>query len=141
MKVVLDTHVLVSAFLSPSGVPARILKYFEQEAFELLLSEEILMEYKAALRYDQVKKAHKLADVQIAGVLEDLRAPSKLIRPTVSVSVVASDPDDNMLFACALAGGAQFVISGDTHVLAVKHYQEIQVLSPKLFLIVLEQKA
>jgi putative PIN family toxin of toxin-antitoxin system len=141
MKVVLDTNVLVSAFLSPYGVPARILKYLEQEAFELLLSEEILEEYKDAFRYDEVKKAHKLTNEQITRVLDDLRVSAKVMKPTVSVSVVASDPDDNKLFACALAGGADFIISGDTTVQAVKHYREIQVLSPKLFLVVLEQKA
>lgn len=54
---------------SPRGVPAYILKYLEQEAFELSLSEEILEQYKAALRYEQVKKAHKLSNEQITRVL------------------------------------------------------------------------
>lgn len=123
MKVVIDTNVFVSAFLSPGGVPARILRLFEQEAFELLISEEILHEYAVALRYERVKKVHKLTDEQIIRVLEDLRASATFVKPTISVTVVVSDPDDNKFFECALAGGAQFIVSGDTKVQAVKHYQ------------------
>ncbi len=139
MKIVLDTNVLVSAFLSPHGVPARILKYLKQEAFELLISEEILHEYAVALQYDRVKKMHKLTDEQIIRVLEDLKSTATFVKPTISLTVVASDPDDNKFFECALEGGAQFIVSGDMSVQAVKHYQEIQVFSPTLFLSMLEQ--
>ena len=139
MKVVIDTNVLVSAFLSPRGVPARIFKRLEQEAFELLLSEQILHEYAVALRYERVKKVHKLTDEQIVRLLEDLRTSATIIKPTRSLTVVAADPDDNKLFECALAGGAQFIVSGDAKVQAVKHYQGIEVLSPTLFLALIEQ--
>ena len=140
MKVVIDTNVLVSAFLSPRGVPARIFKLLEQEAFELLLSEKILHEYAVALRYERVKKVHKLSDEQIVRLLEDLRTSATIIKPTRSLTVVAVDPDDNKLFECALAGGAQFIVSGDAKVQAVKHYQGIEVFSPALFLVMLEQQ-
>jgi uncharacterized protein len=139
MKVVLDTNVVVSAFLSPGGAPAHILKLLEQEAFELIISEEILQEYAVALSYDRVQKLHKLTDQQILRVLEDLRTVATFVKPTVSLTVVASDPDDNKLFECALAGGAQCIVSGDTKVQAVKHYQGIEVVSPALFLALLEQ--
>ena len=139
MKVVIDTNVVVSSFLSPGGAPARILKLLEQEAFELVISEEILQEYAVALQYDRVQKLHKLTDQQIIRVIEDLRAAATFVKPTVSLTVVASDPDDNKLFACAVAGSAQFIVSGDTKVQAVKHYQGVVVLSPTLFLTMLEQ--
>jgi uncharacterized protein len=138
MRVVIDTNVFVSAFLSPHGVPARIFAFFKQEAFELLISEEILREYTTALHYDRVKKAHKLSDEEIIRVLEDLKAAAMLVRPTVSLTVVASDPDDDKFFECALEGGAHFIVSGDARVQAVKHYQGIQVFSPTLFLAILE---
>jgi putative PIN family toxin of toxin-antitoxin system len=139
MRVVLDTNVVVSAFLSSSGVAARILKHLEQEAFELLLCEDILHEYVVALGYERVKKQHKLSDEQIVRVLEELRASAAFVKPAVQLTVVAADPDDDKFFECALEGGAHFIVSGDTTVQAVKQYQGIQVLSPTLFLAMLAQ--
>jgi uncharacterized protein len=139
MRVVIDTNVFVSAFLSPLGVPARIFKLLEQEAFGLLISEEIFREYEAALQYDRVRKRHKLTSEQIIKALEDLQAAAIFIKPTVSLTVVISDTDDNKFFECALEGSADIIVSGDAKVQAVKHYQGIQVLSPTLFLAMLEQ--
>src|SRR3712207_215360 len=98
MKVVVDTNVFVSAFLSPAGVPAQISKRFEQGAFELLVSDEILAEYEKVLQYDRVRWLHKLTGEQITHAIEDLRTIAILVEPTVSLMVVAGDPDDDKFF-------------------------------------------
>jgi putative PIN family toxin of toxin-antitoxin system len=139
MKVVLDTNVVVSAFLSPRGAPAQVLRYFQQEAFELLVSPPILQEYAAALRYDRVRKAHKLTDAQIESALEDLKAVAILVMPAVIPAVVAADTDDDKFFACAVAGRADIIVSGDAHVQAVKQHQGIPVLAPAAFVALLAQ--
>lgn len=141
MRVVVDTNVFVSAFLSPRGAPAQIFQRLEQDAFELVISEAILDEYKAALQYDRTKKVHKLTDEQIARVIEDLRSLAILVAALVTPIVVASDPYDDKLFACALAGGAEIIVSGDLKVQAVKRYQDIQVLAPAIFLALLDSSA
>lgn len=139
MRVVLDTNVIVSAFLSPRGAPAQVLQYFQQGTFELLVSPAILREYAAALRYDRVRKVHKLSDAQIESALEDLQAIAILVVPATTPSVVPADADDDKFFACAIAGRADFIVSGDTHVQAVKQYQGIPVLSPAALVTLLAQ--
>lgn len=138
MRVVIDTNVLVSAVLSPHSVPGRILELLRQERFELLISDEIFVEYSVALQYDRVRKRHRLSDELLNKMLQDLRAVSVLVIPSVAPNVV-SDPDDNKLFACALSGGAHFIVSGDIAVQTVNQYQGIRVLSPRIFLAMIEQ--
>ena len=139
MRVVLDTNVLVSAFLSSRGAPAQILQFLEQEAFDLLISPEIVQEYAAALGYERVKKVHKLSDAQVQSVLEDLKAVATLVQPVFTPAVVTEDADDDKFFACAIEGGADIIVSGDARVQAVKEYQGIQVLSPAVFVALLTQ--
>ena len=139
MRVVIDTNVLVSAALSQRSVPARIFKLFEQGTFELLLSEAIFEEYAIALQYDRIRKRHNLTNDQLQQLLNDLRSAAILVKPTATLTIMVSDPDDNKFFECALEGGAQFIVSGDAAVQAVRQYQEIQVLSPTVFLAMLEQ--
>lgn len=134
MRVVLDTNIFVSAFLSPKGGPARILKLFQLEAFDLLISEEILVEYQKALNYERVKQIHKLTDVQISRIIEDLRIFGTIVNVTSSLLVVAGDPDDNKFFECAIDGEADYIVSGDALVLAVKIHSGIRVFSSQLFL-------
>jgi putative PIN family toxin of toxin-antitoxin system len=139
MRVVIDTNVLVSALLSPRNTPGRILRLFEQQAFELLISEEIFQEYAVALHYDRLRKRHKLTNEQLIQLLQDLRSSAIFVKPSIRLNIVASDPDDNKFFECALEGSAHFIVSGDSAVQAVKQYQGIQVLSPPVFLALFEQ--
>ena len=139
MRAVLDTNVVVSAFLSQRAAPAQILRYFQQEAFQLLVSPAILQEYAAALRYDRVRKVHKLTDAQIQTALGDLSDLAILVQPTSLPAVVAADADDGILFACAVEGRADVIVSGDAHVQAVKQHRGIPVLSPAAFAAWLEQ--
>jgi putative PIN family toxin of toxin-antitoxin system len=56
MRVVLDTNVIVSALLSPDGIPAQILRYWEQGYFEMLVCQESLDELERVLRYPKIRK-------------------------------------------------------------------------------------
>ena len=134
MKVVLDTNVFVGAFLSKTSNAARILELLRLEAFELVVSEPILREYEDVLKYDKLRKLHKLTNEQISQLIEDISTIAILVEPEVELLVVRGDADDNMLFECALDGDAEFIISGDALVQSIKEYQGIRVLSPSLFL-------
>lgn len=140
MKVVLDTNVVVSAFLSSAGVPARILEYLKNDAYQLLISEPIIDEYRRALTYKRVRDRHGLSDEEIDRAINDLDSASIRITPVTKINVVESDPDDDKFFECAIDGGADFVVSGDSAVQSVRELQGIQVLSPALFLAFLEQR-
>src|SRR5438093_338492 len=137
MRVVIDTNVLVSSAVSEQGAPARIFRQWAEGAFELLISEEILAEYRRALGYERVRKRHGYAPDRIDAVIADLRRSATFIIPVEALNVVTQDPDDNKILECAVAGGADYIISGDTHLLDLKEYQGIQILPPAAFLMVL----
>ncbi|HEX8228447.1 MAG TPA: putative toxin-antitoxin system toxin component, PIN family, partial [Chloroflexia bacterium] len=61
------------------------------------------------------------------------------VHPTVPIDAIASDPDDNKFLECAVAGGADYIVSGDKHLLSLGEYEGIRILSPADFLRVLEQ--
>jgi uncharacterized protein len=140
MRVVLDTNVLISRYLSPNGLPAQVLDLWRQEAFELVVSESILAEYQEVLSYDRLRRLHGLSEAEIAAILEDFREFAILAEPTERLQVVPEDPDDDRFVEAALAGEAELIVSGDHHLLQLKTYNGIRVVIPSVFLAILEQE-
>ncbi len=140
MKVVIDTNVLVSRAISEKRSPATIFRLVGEGAFEHIVSQAMLDEYKRALGYDHVRRLHRRSDAQIEALLSDIEEAATLVRPSVSISAVNTDPDDNRVLECAVAGGADYIVSGDKHLLDLGEHQGIRILSPAEFLHVLEQE-
>ncbi|HEX8600943.1 MAG TPA: putative toxin-antitoxin system toxin component, PIN family [Chloroflexia bacterium] len=138
MKVVLDTNVVVSRFISPTGVPARLLDRWARGAFDLVSSEPILIEYQQALTYSRVSKLHGYTNLEITNWIREVREASISVVHTVTIRVVSADPKDDKFLECAIAGGANYIVSGDKHLLRLGEYEGIRILSPAEFLRVLE---
>lgn len=138
MRVVLDTNVVVSAFLSKLGTPARLFQHFQQDRFDLLVFDPILNEYQMALSYPKVVSRHQMSEAQIATVVIDMKRAAIVVTPQAQVTPMLADRDDVKFFACAVAGEAEYIISGDRLVQEVGTYQGIQILSPLSFLTVLD---
>lgn len=138
MRVVLDTNVIIALFLSPKSVPALILKAWEEEAFELVASEALLAEYQEVLSRKEIAVHHKMDQADIKLVVEGLRKYAILVTPEKIPKVVKEDPDDDELFAAALEGNSEYIVSKNKHVLKVGDYKGIQVLNPLAFLTLLE---
>lgn len=141
MRLVIDTNVIVSAFLSPRGIPARILGAWEDQAFELLVSEPILAEYQRALSYEPVRVRHRRSQEQIATDIQRFRIFAILIQVSERLEVIEADPADNKFLECAIAGGAEYIVSGDSQLQNLQEYRGIRILSPAVFLTVLERES
>lgn len=137
MRVVIDTNVVVSALLSSTGIPAQILEAWRLDAFELVVSEPILVEYRKSLSYERLLARHRMSQEEITEVVEGFREYAVLVAPNQKIEAVPDDPEDNKFLEGALAGEAAYVVSGDSHLLALRHYQDIQILSPAAFLTLL----
>lgn len=137
MIVVLDTNVMISALLSTGGPPAQIIDLWEAGAFEVAISAPLLEELKRALDYKQVKKYLKLAPDEINTLLGQWSTISIYVEPEVELDVVEDDPDDNRVLECAIAAEANYIISGDNHLLDLGEYQGIEVLPPAGFIVLL----
>jgi putative PIN family toxin of toxin-antitoxin system len=133
VRVVLDTNVVVSRYWSPNGVAAQILGLLRQRRFDLILSSDILREYDRVLRYPKIRALHRMNDAEITRVIDDFREVAFMVYPEERLSIIPRDPDDNMFVECALLGRAQFIISGDKHLLNLGSYEQIEILPPADF--------
>src|SRR6266508_1158958 len=141
MRVVVDTNVVISSYLSSQGASHTILTSWRNQSFDLVVSEPILEEYGRALQYPHVRKRHNLSDDEIAKIVDDFRDLAQVVAPSASLDVVAADPEDNKIIECAVEGKADYIVSGNDHLLDIKEYQGIQILTPAQFVLVLEREA
>jgi putative PIN family toxin of toxin-antitoxin system len=137
MRVVLDTNVVVSAYLHPQHTIAQILEKWKENEFDLLISAPILAEYQNILQRPRIRIRHQLNDEQIAEVIESFKELAIWIEPAETLSVVENDPDDNKFIECAVAGAAEYIVSGDPHLLTIHAYRGIYIVSPAQFLSVM----
>ncbi len=128
LKVVMDTNVFVSGVFF-SGPPYQILKAWQSGEFELVVSQEILDEYR---RVGEILSAER-PRLDLNPILTFVIEHAKVYQPVELSKPVCEDPDDDKFFACALASGRQVIDSGDKHLLKVSGYQGIEVLKPREF--------
>ncbi len=128
-RVVLDTNVIVSG-LGWHGPSHDIVQSCLDFQHDLVLSSALLMEIERVLHYP---KFH-FSDSEILGYLALLREAADIVTPDFQVAIVQDDPDDNRVLECALAGGAQVIVSGDRHLLDLAEFEKIPILQPRAFL-------
>ena len=130
LKVVLDTNIYISAILF-GGNPGRIRKLSKEKKLEILISEAIIAEVAEVLR-----KKFNWKSWQISQIIDEIRETATLIIPNQTLSMTKKDEDDNRILECAVEGKVQYIVSGDKqHLLPLKEYQGVKILSPAEFLI------
>jgi len=131
-KVVIDTNVFVSG-LTFKGKPREVLDLIWRGDIEACISSFILKELEETL-----KKDFSWERDQIKHTIEKIKAKTILFQPKNKVYVIKENDDDNRILECAIEGRVQYLISGDRkHLLPLKEYQRIKILSPAEFLKVL----
>ncbi|MBM4350720.1 MAG: putative toxin-antitoxin system toxin component, PIN family [Deltaproteobacteria bacterium] len=135
LKVVLDTSILVSAFLKHEGVNAKILHGGKDE-YELYLSEDILEETSLVLlTYERIRKKYHYTDDEAFEYLETLRVVAReVIKKLPKIRVIERDPKDDPILACALKVKADYIVSKDDHLTDLKEYRGIKIVSSQEFL-------
>ncbi len=138
MRIVLDTNVLISGTFW-SGDSFKILQYVNKGEVTLLLSKETVWEYDKVVRSEEIitKEAYQLERVAAVQKLFQLAA---FVEPLERIEAVEDDPDDNKFIELAVAGGATCIVSQDKHLLHLKEFRRIEMLTPKEFLIQFEQR-
>lgn len=132
-KVVLDSAVLVSAFLT-KGLCWELVSLCRERA-NLYTAEEILQEVRRVLfEKDYIRRHYKYSDEDVEVFLGRLRESVHVIGTLPEVRVVKRDPKDDMIIACAVAAQADYIISRDLDLLDLKTYQGIQIVSPEDFI-------
>jgi uncharacterized protein len=108
MRVVVDTNVLVSALMSPSGLPAILLLLAIQRQFQIYVSAEVLAEYEDVLRRPELKL--RLGEVDTA--MQQIKAIAQPVAPARRLRI-STDETDNRFYECAEAAAADYLVTGN----------------------------
>jgi len=134
IRAVLDTNLFTSGLFSSYGAVAKLQQLWISGAFELAVSEEILEEIGETLQKAYIQKQLQLKPEEIVGILELIREKAFVVtKDRYKTDRVVEDPDDNKFLGCALEAKAYYVVSGDNHLLALKHFHGIQIVDATTF--------
>ena len=130
IPVVIDANVLVSALLF-GGTPGKLMLLWKERRIRPFLSKAMLDELLRVLAYPKFRLTENEIDFLLyAEVLPFFAAATVSQGPVI----VKDDPYDDIFLRCAAAAGARFIISGDRHLLSLKSYKQIPILTPAQFL-------
>jgi putative PIN family toxin of toxin-antitoxin system len=131
VRVVIDTNVVISALLF-GGIPGQLIPLWKSGHIITLASAEIIDEYIRVMAYPKFKlseeEIHYLLYYEILPYF-DLVSVGPALSP-----IIEKDPSDDKFIICAVAGKANFILSGDQHLLSRKNYKKIKILNPEQFL-------
>ncbi|MBI3616987.1 MAG: putative toxin-antitoxin system toxin component, PIN family [Candidatus Omnitrophica bacterium] len=128
-KVVVDTNVFVSGVLW-KGNSSILWESWKAGKFTLLFSPAIFDEYFEVIARPRFNQQES----DIRHLAEVLTERAAAVVPRIKIDVCKEDPDDNKFIECAVAGGADFIVSGDQHLLRLREYQGIKIVTVAEFL-------
>jgi putative PIN family toxin of toxin-antitoxin system len=125
---------MISALIQPKGASGRILKsLLESNSFELIVSLAILAEVRRSLSYPKVRKYIKTSDEELDLWVASVELIAQPVDGKLRIHAVAADPDDNKYIEAGVEGLVQFDVTGDKHLLSVKSYEHIRIVTPRVF--------
>lgn len=131
--IVADTNVIISGLLW-TGAPHEIFKLAEDKLITIFSSFPIIEETSEVLgRRKFIPRIEKLNTTR-EELIESLINAIEIVQPLETVKLINADPDDNQILECALAAPVEFIISGDPHLLMLKRFKNISIITPQKFI-------
>jgi conserved hypothetical protein TIGR00305 len=130
MRAILDTNVLISAVIA-TGTPHEVVVAGYSGEYQILVSVATLMEFRETLHKHPDRFG--LSEAEIQTEVETLRYFAEFVEPDVEFDIVDADPDDNKFLEAAVAGNAEYVVSGDQHLLDIEGFRGIEIVTPRTF--------
>jgi uncharacterized protein len=141
LKAVVDTNIFVSSLLSIKGRPAEILNLWRDALFILVTSPSIISEIKSVLQRPAIKKKYRISAELIDKLILLLEKDALLVPGLSNVSgAVPEDPSDEIFLSAALDAEAQFIVSGDRHLLDLGEFRGIPILTVQGFFELLKKE-
>jgi putative PIN family toxin of toxin-antitoxin system len=137
MRAVLDTNVIVSAVLSGGSPPDSILRAWRKQAFQLVTSAPLLRELETVLKREHIAGRLGWSPGERRAFIGNLGAGAVVVIPKRRLEVVLADPSDNRVLEAAVAAQADYVVSGDQHLLGLKTYEDVRIVTPARFVAIL----
>jgi len=132
-KVVLDTNIFISA-LGWKGKPRQIFQKCINDELELVTSPQQISELVRVMGYPKFNFTQEEKDTFVSIILEIAR----LVYITEKVKVIKEDPDDDIILETASVGNVDYIVSGDPHLLRLKEFGKVKMITANEFLEIIE---
>lgn len=132
IRVVIDTNILVSALLQPSGLPAQVFVLALSGSVQMCVSGDLYAEYEEVISRPRFQRDKET----ISNTLRVIREQGLWVKPTERVQA-CSDPDDNIFLECAQAAQADYLVTGNLRDFP-EAWEGTRVLTPRRFLDLIE---
>lgn len=137
MRITLDTNVLISGTFW-TGDSFRILDMIDKKELNNVSSKDIIEEYNEIINSDEIIEKVEDKKLIIKGVVHNVIENSEIVEPIVKLDVIKDDPDDNKVLECAKEGMVSYIVTNDNHLLKVKEFEGIKIVTPEEFLRILK---
>lgn len=134
IRAVIDANIFISGVISPKGSPRKLIELAKKGVFKAVSSTSINSEILDVLHRDYIYSKYGLNEEIVDDIASFLYEGTILTEGSYSISKVKKDPADNKFIECAMEGEADYIVSGDEHLLDLKHYKGIQIVSVNDFL-------
>lgn len=138
IKAVVDTNIFVSGLISPKGSPRKIIVAAKDRKFDLITSASINEEVLEVLHRNHIYEKYHLTEQIIDDICALLYEGSLIVEGLYSIKYGSLDPKDDKFLATALEGKADYVVSGDPHLLNLGCYHKIEIITARRFLEILK---
>ena len=134
MRVVIDTNIMVSAYLG--GALKVIVVAWKSGRFTLVVSDAIADEYREVLR----RPKFQIKQTELDDFFSLLLDKAEFVIPLEAINIITDDSSDNKFIETAIAGKAKLIVSGDSHLLELKSFRDISIITARDFIQWLESQ-
>ena len=128
IRVVIDTNVYISALMF-GGLPGSLLDLMFLKSFVTIVSPVLLdeLEEKLCLKFEVTAE-------DAAAVRRKISSVAQVVEPSKAIQAVKQDPDNDRVLECAVAGPADYIVTGDRHLLMLGEYRGTSIIRAREFL-------
>ena len=135
LKITADTNTLISSIIS-KGNEFELLKLAHKGKIEIVLSPQILKEFRDVIS----RTKFGFSEEQIDNAFKEVLNIATIVVPSIKLDIIKEDPSDNKILECAEAGNADYIVSGDGHLLKLKEYKNIRIVRTSEILKIVKDK-
>lgn len=136
LRVVLDTNVWISGIFFSRGAPARLLRRWRDERFVVVMTSATLEELEKVLQRKTVQFG-AAPDLAVEW-MRYVEAYVTIVTVKTNFKGTSRDPKDDMILEAAVAGLAEYLVTGDKDLLVLKEFMGTPIVTPKEFLRLIE---
>ena len=130
VKVVTQT----SGFFFPKKILSKDLSNILTNEVTVYVSKDILTEISKVLTYPKINRILKNTDFTQRDILRAIAQNTCLVEPKTKITLITDDPEDNKILECSQEADADFIVTGDNHLLKLREFNQTKILAPREFI-------